>query len=104
MKVLKGSLSYTYCIKDYCENLRQHIKKNYIPTSCEKEGTVSFQLIIDRGGDLCVMKQIGTSGCSSLDECAEETLLSSFPFESFPDETFQTYIDIIIPIEFKRSN
>ena len=102
MTVLKGNLSYTYCVKDYCENLRKHIKRNYIPTSCQKEGTVEFQLVIDRGGDLCFIKEISSSGCSSLDQYAKVTIEKSFPFESFPDKTFQTFIDIIVPIVFKR--
>ena len=100
MKVLKGNISYTYCVKEYCARLRNHIKNNYCPTTSNKEGMVSFQLIIVRGGALCFINQVGSTGCDYLDQYAKDTVEKSFPFESFPERTFQTYIDILIPIKF----
>ena len=36
----------------------------------------------------------------TIDQYAKDTVEKSFPFESFPERTFQTYIDILIPIKF----
>ena len=100
-KTLRGKMSYTYCTQEYCNELREHIRKNYIPISHDKEATVEFQLIVDRGGDLCFIKKIVSSNCDCLDQHALETIKKSFPFKSFPEKTFQSYIDLLLPITFK---
>ena len=89
-------------MKKYCCELRQHIKKNYIPITHNNVGTVEFHLVIDRSGDILLLEQISSSNDDRLDEYAKETIMKSFPFKEFYDEDLlQTYLDIIIPIEFK---
>ena len=89
-------------MKKYCCELRQHIKKNYIPITHNNLGTVKFHLVIDRSGDILLMEQISSSNDSVLDKCAKETIEKSFPFKEFYEEDIlQTYLDIIIPIKFK---
>ena len=89
-------------MKKYCCDLRQHIKKNYIPITHNKVGTVEFHLVIDRSGDILLIEQISSSKDDFLDNYAKETIINSFPFKEFYEEdTLQTYLDIIIPIEFK---
>ena len=89
-------------MKKYCCELRQHIKKNYIPITHNNLGTVKFHLVIDRSGDILLMEQISSSNDSVLDNCAKETIIKSFPFKEFYEEdVLQTYLDIIIPIKFK---
>ena len=48
-------------MKKYCCDLRQHIKKNYIPIAHNRIGIVEFHLVIDRSGDILFMEQISTS-------------------------------------------
>ena len=89
-------------MKKYCCDLRQHIKKNYIPIAHNRIGIVEFHLVIDRSGDILLMEQISSSNDSVLDNCAKETIIKSFPFKEFYEEdVLQTYLDIIIPIKFK---
>ena len=89
-------------MKKYCCELRQHIKKNYIPITHNNVGTVEFHLVIDRSGDILFMEQISSSNDDVLDNYAKEILEKSFPFKDFYEEDIlQTYLDIIIPIKFK---
>ena len=89
-------------MKKYCCDLRQHIKKNYIPIMHDKVGTVEFHLVIDSSGDLLLIEQISSSNDNVLDKYAKKTLEKSFPFKEFYEEDIlQTYLDIIIPIKFK---
>ena len=89
-------------MKKYCCELRQHIKKNYIPITHNNLGTVKFHLVIDRSGDILMLEQISSSNDEVLDNYARETIEKSFPFkEFFEEDVLQTYLDIIIPIKFK---
>ena len=89
-------------MKKYCCDLRQHIKKNYIPITHNNVGTVEFHLVIDRSGDILLLEQISSSNDDRLVEYAKEIITKSFPFKEFYEEdVLQTYLDIIIPIEFK---
>ena len=89
-------------MKQYCCDLRKHIKKNYIPIAHNNGGTVEFQIVIDCAGDILLLKQISSSGDKILDECAKETIEKSFPFEAFPEEEmFRSYFAINFPIKFK---
>ena len=93
-------------MKQYCCELRQHIKKNYIPITHNNLGTVEFHLIIDRSGDLLLLEQISSSNDETLNNYAREIIEKSFPFKEFHEDDIdmlRTYLDIIIPIEFKRS-
>ena len=87
-------------MKKYCCELRQHIKKNYIPITHDKMGTVEFHLVIDRSGDILLLKQICSSGDDLLDATARETLERSFPFKEFPNEYLSSFMDLIFPIKF----
>ena len=89
-------------MKQYCCELRQHIKKNYIPITHDNVGTVEFHLVIDRSGDILLIEQISSSNDDVLDNCAKETIKKSFPFKEFYEEdVLQNCLAIIIPIEFK---
>ena len=89
-------------MKQYCCDLRQHIKKNYIPIAHNNVGTVEFQIVIDCAGDILLLKQISSSGDKVLDDYARETIEKSFPFETFPEEEMlRSYFAINFPIKFK---
>ena len=89
-------------MKQYCCDLRQHIKKNYIPIAHNNVGTVEFQIVIDCAGDILLLKQISSSGDKVLDDYARETIEKSFPFEAFPEEEMlRSYFAINFPIKFK---
>ena len=91
-------------MKQYCCELRQHIKDNYIPIAHNNVGTVEFQAVIDCAGDILLLKQISSSGDKVLDDYAREAIEKSFPFESFPEEEGEmqrSYISINLPIKFK---
>ena len=89
-------------MKQYCCELRQHIKKNYIPIAHNNVGTVEFHIVIDRSGDILLLKQISSSGDKILDDYAKETIKKSFPFEAFPEEeALRSYFAINLPINFK---
>ena len=91
-------------MKQYCCELIQHIKKNYIPITHNNVGTVEFHLVIDRSGDLLLLEQISSSNDETLNNYAKGIIEKSFPFKEFYEEdALQTYLDITIPIEFKRS-
>ena len=45
-------------MKQYCCELRQHIKDNYIPIAHNNVGTVEFHIVIDRAGDILLLNQI----------------------------------------------
>ena len=90
-------------MKQYCCDLIQHIKKNYIPIAHNNIGTVEFQIVIDSAGDILLLKQISSSGDKILDDYARKTIEKSFPFESFPEEEGEmqrSYIAFIQPITF----
>ena len=92
-------------MEKYCWELRQHIKKNYIPIAHNNVGTVEFQIVIDSAGDILLLKQISSSGDKILDDYARETIEKSFPFESFPEEEGEmqrSYLAVVIPINFNR--
>ena len=89
-------------MKQYCCELRQHISKNYIPITHDNVGTVEFHIVIDRGGDILLLKQIRSSGDDLLDETARDILEKSFPFKAFPkEEMLRSYFSINLPINFK---
>ena len=51
---------------------------------------------------ILLIEQISSSKDDLLDNYAKETIINSFPFKEFYEEDLlQTYLDIIIPIEFK---
>ena len=77
-------------------------KKNYIPISNNTLGTVEFQIVVDRSGDILLMKQITSSGCEVLNNYAKLIIQKSFPFEQFPDNILDSYLDIILPIKFVK--
>ena len=87
-------------MKKYCCELRQHIKKNYIPITHNSVGTVEFHIVIDRSGDILLLKQISSSGDNFLDETAKLILEKSFPFKEFPEEYLSSFMDLIFPIKF----
>ena len=92
-------------MEKYCCELRQHIKKNYIPIAHNNVGTVEFQIVIDSAGDILLLKQISSSGDKILDDYARETIEKSFPFELFPEEEGEmqrSYLAVVIPINFNR--
>ena len=66
-------------MKKYCCDLRQHIKKNYIPITHNNVGTVEFHLVIDRSGDILLLEQISSSNDDRLDEYAKDCLLYTSP-------------------------
>ena len=89
-------------MEKYCCDLKQRIKKNYIPITHDSVGTVEFHIVIDRSGDILLLKQISSSGDKILDNCAKETIENSFPFEAFPEEEMlRSYFSINLPINFK---
>ena len=89
-------------MKQYCCELRQHIKDNYIPIAHNNVGTVEFHIVIDRAGDILLLKLISSSGDKTLDDCARKTIEKSFPFEAFPEEEMlRSYFAINFPIKFK---
>ena len=89
-------------MKQYCCDLRQHIKKNYITIAHNNVGTVDFQIVIDCAWDILLLKQISSSGDKTLDDYARETIEKSFPFEAFPEEEMlRSYFAINFPIKFK---
>ena len=90
-------------MEKYCCELRQHIKKNYIPIAHNNVGTVEFQIVIDSAGDILLLKQISSSGDKILDDYARETIEKSFPFEALPEEEGEmgrSYFAFIQPITF----
>jgi outer membrane biosynthesis protein TonB len=87
-------------MENYCCELRQHIKKNYIPITHNSVGTAEFHIVIDRGGDILLLEQICSSGDVLLDAIARKTLENSFPFKEFPKEYLSSYMDLIFPINF----
>jgi outer membrane biosynthesis protein TonB len=89
-------------MEKYCCELRQHIKKNYIPIAHDSIGTVEFHIVIDRGGDILLLNQIFSSGDKILDDHAKETIEKSFPFKAFPkEEMSRSYFSINLPINYK---
>ena len=89
-------------MKQYCCELRQHISKNYIPITHDSVGTVEFHIVIDRSGDILLLKQISSSGDKVLDDYARETIEKSFQFEAFPEEEMlRSYFAINFQIKFK---
>ena len=92
-------------MEKYCCELRQHIKKNYIPIAHNNVGTVEFQIVIDSAGDILLLKQISSSGDKILDDYARKNIEKSFPFKSFPEEEGEmqrSYLAVVIPINFNR--
>ena len=88
-------------MEKYCCDLRQHIEKNYIPITHNNTGTVEFRIVMDRAGDILLLKQISSSGDETLNNHAKKIIEKSFPFEEFPkEEMIRSYFDIIIPIKF----
>ena len=87
-------------MKQYCCELRQHISKNYIPITHDSVGTVEFHIVIDRSGDILLLKQISSSGDNFLDAPAKLILEKSFPFKEFPEEYLSSFMDLIFPIKF----
>ena len=90
-------------MEKYCCELKQHIKKIYIPIAHNNVGTVEFQIVIDSAGDILLLKQISSSGDKILDDYARKTIEKSFPFEPFPEEEGEmqrSYIAFIQPITF----
>ena len=90
-------------MEKYCCELRQHIKKNYIPIAHNNVGTVEFKIVIDSAGDILLLKQITSSGDKTLDDYARGTIEKSFPFEQFPEEEGEmqrSFLEIIQPITF----
>ena len=59
-------------MEKYCCDLKQRIKKNYIPITHDSVGTVEFHIVIDRSGDILLLKQISSSGDKILDNCARK--------------------------------
>ena len=70
-------------MNQYCCELRQHIKKNYIPITHDNVGTVEFHIVIDRSGDILLLKQISSSGDNFLDATAKLILEKSFLLKNF---------------------
>ena len=87
-------------MNQYCCELRQHIEKNYIPITHDNVGTVEFHIVIDRGGDILLLKQICSSGDDLLDETARDILEKSFPFKEFPNDYLASFMDFVFPIKF----
>ena len=88
-------------MNQYCCELRQHIKDNYIPIAHNNVGTVEFHIVIDRAGDILLLNQISSSGDKILDDHAKDIIGKSFPFEEFPkEEILRSYFEIILPIKF----
>ena len=102
MTPIKITYQGTNLIENYCKKLRENIKKNYIPISNNTLGTVEFQIVVDRSGDILLMKQITSSGCEVLNNYAKLIIQKSFPFEQFPDNILDSYLDIILPIKFVK--
>jgi len=88
-------------MKNYCCELRQHIRKNYIPITHDNVGTVEFHIVIDRSGDILLLRQICSSGDNFLDTTAKLILEKSFPFKEFPEDYLSSFMDLIFPIKFK---